>query len=203
MRYETLQRFIDPPLALTLLLVGLPLWLIATLAAALDQGVPFFSQTRIGQHNKPFRLLKLRTMRMPQPSDRSEADRITLTGHLLRRSGLDEWPQLINILRGEMTWIGPRPLLPHYLPWYTAEERYRHAVKPGITGLAQVRGGNALRWPERLALDVEYVRRKSFAFDLLIIFYTVFFVIRRLLLNGDPTQDVIPFNEWAKQHRND
>lgn len=201
MRYESLQRWVDPPLALTLLLAGLPLWLLTSLLSALAHGEALFIQVRIGQHEKPFRMFKLRTLRDPIPGDSPEINRTTRIGRWLRRTGLDEWPQLINILRGEMTWVGPRPLLPQYIPWYSTEERQRHVVKPGITGWAQIQGGNRLPWPQRLAADVEYVRRKSFAFDLRILMNTALFVFCRLTTNDDTTPDLIPFNEWAEQQR--
>ena len=176
----------DPVVAALVLLLGAPVWLLVVLLASWDQnGKPFFFQVRIGYREKPFTLLKIRTLRESRANAESEPSRLTRTGRLLRRTCLDEWPQLINILKGDMFWIGPRPLLPEYLPHYSEEQKKRHWVRPGLTGLSQIRGGNRLDWPTRLASDVEYIYRKSFVLDLFILIKTIYFVTDRIFVQDD------------------
>jgi lipopolysaccharide/colanic/teichoic acid biosynthesis glycosyltransferase len=157
-----------------LLLVAFsPLLLLVSLVSLGVQGRPIlFRQIRPGLDERPFDILKFRTMADIRglddellPDDR----RLTPFGRWLRRTSLDELPQLINVVRGELSLVGPRPLLPEYLPLYSAHQRRRHEVKPGLTGLAQVSGRNALDWPTRLRLDVEYVERCSLRLDLWIL----------------------------------
>jgi lipopolysaccharide/colanic/teichoic acid biosynthesis glycosyltransferase len=130
----------------------------------------FLRQWRVGRDNVPFQILKFRTMREGEGSD---AERLTSFGRFLRASSLDELPQLWNILRGDMSFVGPRPLLPQYLDRYTPEQARRHEVKPGLTGWAQVCGRNGLSWDDRLALDVWYVDHRSLALDLRILARTL------------------------------
>lgn len=129
---------------------------------------PFFIQTRIGRDNKPFKILKFRTLRF-ENDDHS----ITSFGKVLRTLSIDEWPQLINILKGEMSFIGPRPLLDEYLPLYNDRQSSRHKVKPGITGWAQVNGRNKLSWNESLEMDAYYAENVSFKLDMIVLFKTV------------------------------
>ncbi len=166
---------------LLLVVVTLPLWLpLLALLALLVWGVEgrpvLFRQERIGWRDATFMLLKFRTMRLGEGSD---SERLTRFGGWLRSSSLDELPQLLNVLRGEMSLVGPRPLPVRYLPRYSSEQRRRHEVRPGITGWAQVKGRNLLTWPERLALDVWYVTHRSFRLDLKILWLTVIKVVRR------------------------
>lgn len=149
---------------------------IALLITLFD-GLPvFFIQTRIGLHEREFRVYKFRTMRIQnQPSQ--SANLVTPFGRFLRRYSLDELPQLVNILRGEMSFVGPRPLLPEYVPLYTPAQRIRHYVRPGMTGLAQVSGRNALPWNERLKLDTRYAKNMGLKLDFLIIAKTISTVI--------------------------
>jgi lipopolysaccharide/colanic/teichoic acid biosynthesis glycosyltransferase len=148
-----------------------------------DMGRPvFFRQTRPGRYGRPFNLVKLRSMR--ESSDHegrplSDADRLTRVGACLRALSLDELPGLWNVLRGEMSLVGPRPLLMEYLELYTPRQARRHEVRPGITGWAQINGRNALSWEERLELDVWYVENQSFLLDIKILFRTVFKVLSR------------------------
>ncbi|NJO03249.1 MAG: sugar transferase [Bacteroidia bacterium] len=145
-------------------LLGLTLLLLIS-----NRGQVFFVQERIGQYGKPFRIIKFKTMRDtydPEGRLLSDHQRITPLGKFLRKSSLDELPQFINILLGDMRLIGPRPLLPEYLPLYSPEQARRHEVKPGITGWAQINGRNSISWPERLALDVWYVDHRSATLDL-------------------------------------
>lgn len=142
----------------------------------------FFVQTRPGMHKKPFELIKFRTMKPPAPGTDgigNDADRITKVGQFLRASSLDELPTLINVVKGDMSLVGPRPLLMRYLDRYTPEQARRHEVRPGITGLAQVRGRNALGWEEKFELDVYYVDHQSLFLDLQILWETVGKVLRR------------------------
>jgi lipopolysaccharide/colanic/teichoic acid biosynthesis glycosyltransferase len=142
----------------------------------------FFHQTRIGLHGKPFVLYKLKTMRDPRPGEdplTTDAIRITPLGRFLRATSLDELPSLWNVLKGDMRLVGPRPLLPEYLPLYTPEQMRRHEVKPGITGWAQVNGRNAISWEEKFRLDVWYVDHRSAWLDLKILWLTVWQVLAR------------------------
>lgn len=153
-----------------------PVFIVLAVLVAARMGRPvFFVQERIGLKNRPFNLVKFRTMRdavdrhgTPLP----DAERLTPFGRWLRRTSLDELPELLNVLRGEMSLVGPRPLLPQYLPRYSPRQARRHEVRPGLTGLAQVSGRNRLSWAERLELDVQYVEQRSFALDARIIFMT-------------------------------
>ena len=141
-----------------------------------------FRQRRPGLHGEPFILLKFRTMREARDTEGEllpDEERMTRFGSFLRRASLDELPTLWNVLKGDMSLVGPRPLLMEYLPLYTPEQARRHEVRPGITGWAQVRGRNELPWEERLALDVWYVDHQSFWLDLKILFLTVWKVLKR------------------------
>jgi lipopolysaccharide/colanic/teichoic acid biosynthesis glycosyltransferase len=144
-------------------------------------GPVLFRQERAGRHGEPFTLVKFRSMREGPGSD---AERLTAAGRFLRASSLDELPALWNVLRGEMSLIGPRPLPLSYLGRYTAEQRHRHDVRPGITGLAQVRGRNTLSWEQKFAYDLEYVRDQSLGLDLRILADTVRTVLRRDGINA-------------------
>ena len=164
---------------LVLTLVTAPLWLLACVAVALAVllalGRPvLFRQERAGLNGRPFALVKFRTMRI---GDGADAERLTRFGRLLRATSLDELPELFNVLRGEMSLVGPRPLPVRYLPRYTSEQMRRHDVLPGITGWAQVNGRNALDWETRFRYDLEYVARRSLAFDVKILALTVLRVV--------------------------
>lgn len=160
-----------------------PLFVLLAVAVRVCLGAPvFFRQQRPGLHGRPFTLVKFRSMRdavdstgRPLP----DAERLPRFGRLLRASSLDELPELWNVLRGDMALVGPRPLLMEYLPRYTPEQARRHAVRPGITGWAQIHGRNAVEWEQRFALDVWYVDHGSFALDLRILLLTVRQVLRR------------------------
>lgn len=177
------KRLLD----VVLTLVTSPLWapVVALLALVVRArfGAPaFFVQTRPGLHGAPFRLIKVRTMSDTRDDTGMllpDEDRLTPLGQFLRSTSLDELPQLWNVLRGDMSLVGPRPLLIKYLPLYNEHHRRRHDVRPGITGLAQVGGRNAITWPQKLDLDVEYVDRCSFALDLRILWQSARAVLRR------------------------
>lgn len=176
------KRLLDISVALALLLFFSPLFAGIALAIALAMGRPvFFRQMRPGKDGAPFMLLKFRTMSDERDRDgslRPDAERLTPLGKFLRRASLDELPQLWNVLRGEMSLVGPRPLLMEYLPRYNAAQRRRHEVKPGITGWAQINGRNALSWEEKFALDVWYVDNRTFWLDLRILALTALAVLR-------------------------
>ena len=162
------------------LLLAAPIMLAAAVSVWLTMGAPvLFRQRRLGRYERPFTLLKFRTMRPANGQEFSPSERLTRTGRLLRQLSIDELPQLWNVLKGEMSLVGPRPLYPEYLPYYTLRERRRHLVRPGITGLAQVSGRNRSHWDDRLELDVHYVAHKSLALDLWIILKTFAKVLRR------------------------
>lgn len=181
--YSRLQRVMDVALAGPGLVLATPLMvLIAMAIRAVMREPALFKQRRIGISNAPFVLLKFRTMRTATDSNGRalpDCERLTWLGRLLRKTSFDELPQLWNVLRGEMSLVGPRPLLPVYLPRYTAFQRRRHEVKPGITGWVQVNGRNALTWEQKFELDVWYVDHKSFLLDLKILLLTVLSLLQR------------------------
>jgi lipopolysaccharide/colanic/teichoic acid biosynthesis glycosyltransferase len=182
MSWPTAKRTIDAALATAALIALAPLLLLTATAVAIALGRPvLFRQNRAGRGGKPFEVLKFRTMLEPDPGGSivSDADRLTPFGRLLRSTSLDELPSLWNVLRGDMSVVGPRPLPVKYLPRYSRVQARRHEVRPGITGLAQVRGRNALSWEEKFAFDVAYVNGTSLRLDLRIIAATVGVVLRR------------------------
>jgi undecaprenyl phosphate N,N'-diacetylbacillosamine 1-phosphate transferase len=156
--------------------------LVAVILAIANGGTPFFTQMRPGKHGKPFRLVKFKTMNDLKDGDGDllpDDMRLTKIGRMVRESSLDELPQLVNVLKGEMSLVGPRPLLMEYLPLYDARQARRHDVKPGITGWAQINGRNALPWAEKFKLDVWYVDNQSFSLDIRILFLTIMKVFKR------------------------
>lgn len=178
-----IKRILDFLLSLCALLVLSPVLLILTVLGAWKmKGNPFFTQLRPGKDEKIFRLIKFRTMTCEKDKDGNllpDEQRLTKYGKVLRSTSLDELPELINILKGEMSIVGPRPLLVQYLPVYNEEQRHRHDVRPGLTGWAQVNGRNAISWEERFRLDVEYVRNITFVMDVKIILRTVGKIFKR------------------------
>jgi lipopolysaccharide/colanic/teichoic acid biosynthesis glycosyltransferase len=176
------KRFLDVLGAALALVVVSPVLAVVAVLVAVKLGSPvLFRQPRPGLHGETFTILKFRTMLEPDPAAGlvSDSDRLTPFGSFLRSMSLDELPSLWNILRGDMSFVGPRPTLCRYLELYTAEESRRHDVLPGLTGLAQVRGRNALPWPERLRSDVEYVDTVTLGLDLRILLRTIVVVLRR------------------------
>lgn len=177
------KRILDIFGALTGLFLFSPLLFITALLIWRQMGSPvFFRQSRPGRDSKPFGMIKFRTMRDAIDADGRplpDAERLTKLGRLLRSSSLDELPELWNVLKGEMSLVGPRPLLMEYLPLYSPEQARRHEVRPGVTGWAQVNGRNAISWDEKFALDVWYVDNRSLWLDLKIIWLTIRKVIKR------------------------
>lgn len=180
-RHGLYRDWLKRPFDLAFLALTLPVWgpvlLGAIVAVWISMGRPvFFRQDRIGHHDRPFRILKLRTMLDTRDAEGAllpDEARLTRAGRILRKTSLDELPEILNIVRGEMSIVGPRPLLPDYLPLYSPEQSRRHHVRPGLTGLAQVKGRNALTWPRKFALDLDYVDTLSLGRDLKIIGLTV------------------------------
>jgi sugar transferase EpsL len=172
-----MKRFVDFMLSLLGLLALAPLILLLMLLVRIRLGVPvFFTQTRPGQDGKPFRMVKFRTMTDARDGYGNllpDAERLTQFGMFMRASSLDELPELWNVLKGEMSLVGPRPLLMEYLPLYSPDQARRHEVRPGITGWAQVNGRNAISWEEKFEYDVWYVDHQSFALDMKILFMTL------------------------------
>lgn len=171
------KRPIDFVLSLLALIVLSPVLLILTALGAIKmKGNPFFTQLRPGKNEKIFRLIKFRSMTCEKDKQGNllpDDQRLTRYGRILRSTSLDELPELINILRGDMSIVGPRPLLVEYLPYYTEEERHRHDVRPGLTGLSQVSGRNAVTWEKRFELDVYYRNNATLVKDIEIIIATV------------------------------
>jgi lipopolysaccharide/colanic/teichoic acid biosynthesis glycosyltransferase len=181
--YNTLLKpAIDRLAALVGLVVSLPVTLVLTvLLAWANQGKPFFFQMRPGLRGKPFRIVKFKTMNDRRGADGEllpDAERLTPVGSFVRKTSLDELPQLWNVLLGDLSLIGPRPLLMEYLPLYSPEQARRHLVRPGITGWAQVNGRNAISWPEKFRLDGYYVDHVSAGLDGKIVWKTILNVLR-------------------------
>lgn len=178
-----LKRFFDFTLSLLALIVLSPVFLVLIiLGAIMMKGNPFFVQKRPGKNEKIFKLIKFRTMSCEKGADGKplpDKDRLNKYGRLLRASSLDELPELINILKGDMSLVGPRPLAVVYLPYYTEEEKHRHDVRPGLTGLAQVNGRNAISWESRFEYDIKYVNSISLINDIKILINTVLKVFKR------------------------
>jgi lipopolysaccharide/colanic/teichoic acid biosynthesis glycosyltransferase len=176
------KRLFDLVLTVLALIVLLPLLAIVACLVRIRLGAPvLFRQTRPGWKEKPFTLFKFRTMTDRKGDDGNllpDAQRLTRLGAFLRKTSIDELPELINVLRGDMGLVGPRPLFMGYLPYYTKREHLRHTVRPGITGLSQINGRNYLQWDERLEMDVKYVENISFQQDVKIIFRTFFQVLK-------------------------
>jgi lipopolysaccharide/colanic/teichoic acid biosynthesis glycosyltransferase len=171
-----MKRVVDFLVASIAVLLLSPLFVVIALCVRFTMGSPvFFRQTRPGQGGRAFTLLKFRTMKVEQAGAGvlSDGERLTPLGRVLRRTSLDELPELINVVRGEMSLVGPRPLLMEYLPLYNPEQARRHEVRPGITGWAQVNGRNGIDWEEKFKLDLWYVEHRSFMLDLRILWMTV------------------------------
>ncbi|MDY0933050.1 sugar transferase [Chryseobacterium sp. CFBP8996] len=171
-----LKRFIDFIAAFLGLLILSPIFIIVAIGLYFsNQGKPFFFQKRPGKNEKLFSIIKFKTMNDKKDANGnllSDAERLTPVGSFVRKTSLDELPQLINVLKGDMSLIGPRPLLPQYLPLYSEIQKKRHLVRPGITGWAQVNGRNAISWTKKFELDVWYVDHISFITDLKVFFTT-------------------------------
>ncbi|NLC40876.1 MAG: sugar transferase [Clostridiaceae bacterium] len=198
-----LKRPLDIVFSLLGLLIAFPFILIAGIFIKIDSPGPvFFTQHRIGYKCKTFKLYKLRTM------DTGEFDadgkkirdrnRVTKVGRVIRKLSIDEFPQFLNILKGDMSFIGPRPLVLRYLPYYTDEELKRHDTRPGITGLAQVNGRAYLQWEDRFAYDLDYVRNVSFCMDVQIILKTIKSVVKKEGTSTIRPDGLVDFDVYRK-----
>lgn len=195
-----IKRPLDFFLSLLAFVILLPVFLVVSFLLLLsNRGTPFFTQTRPGLNCKLFRVIKFKTM-----NDKTDVNgnllpdhiRLTKTGKFVRKTSLDEIPQLINVLKGEMSLIGPRPLLIEYLELYTPEYRRRHDVRPGITGWAQVNGRNTISWREKFEYDLYYVDNLTFALDLKIFFITIFKVFKAEGISGRGVATAERFNGY-------
>ena len=177
-----LKRLIDIILSLTALIIFCPVMIIvAALLFVSGHKKIFFVQKRVGQYNKVFRLVKFVSMTDARDKEGKllpDKDRLTSIGKFIRKTSLDELPQLLIVLKGDMSLIGPRPLLVEYLPLYNAEQQKRHLVRPGISGWAQVNGRNAISWEKKFELDVWYVKHQSFLLDVKIVFLTILNILQ-------------------------
>lgn len=195
---NTFKRLLDFLISGIILLIIWPIiFVIAIILHFSNHGAgAFFTQARPGKNGKIFRLLKFKSMTDERDADGNllpDAQRLTKIGKFIRSTSLDELPQLINVLKGDMSLIGPRPLLPEYLPLYSEEQARRHEVRPGITGWAQVHGRNAISWQEKFKLDVWYVDHCSLAVDLKIIWLTIKKVIAREGISSSTSETMEPF----------
>ena len=193
-----IKRILDIIASFFLLIVVIPvILLLSVLLIFQNKGTPFFFQDRPGQYEKKFRIIKFKTM--TDDMDKKgillpDNERITKLGSFIRNTSLDELPQLFNVFIGNMSLVGPRPLLFKYLPLYSKDQKKRHAVKPGITGWAQVNGRNAISWSKKFEYDVYYVNNISFLLDLKILWMTIAKVIKKEGVNQSDSRPMQPFN---------
>ncbi|WP_078432587.1 sugar transferase [Metabacillus halosaccharovorans] len=182
-----MKRIFDLCASIIILILLSPIILTVAILVRIKLGSPiFFKQERPGLHGKPFYFYKFRTMTNEKDGNGElliDEYRLTSFGEFLRKTSLDEFPQLINVIKGDISLVGPRPLLMDYLALYTKEQARRHLVRPGITGWAQINGRNSLSWEEKFELDLWYVKNRTFLLDLKILFYTVYKVIRAKDIN--------------------
>lgn len=197
------KRVLDFTLSLIALTVLFPILLVLTILGAIKmKGNPFFTQLRPGKDEKIFKLIKFRSMTCEKDTNGNllpDEQRLTRYGKILRSTSLDELPELINILKGDMSIVGPRPLAVQYLPYYNEQEKKRHLVLPGLTGLAQVSGRNATTWEERFAYDITYVSHISFLNDVKIIIRTVIAVFKRSGIGVRGVDSPIDFDEYRRR----
>lgn len=180
-----------------LLILSPFLFLVSLLLSLQNRGTPLFFQTRPGKHQKAFKIIKFKTMTDEKDAAGNllpDIDRMTALGRVIRKLSIDELPQLINVLKGDMSLIGPRPLLFKYIPLYSEEQLRRHEVRPGITGWAQVNGRNSIPWTKKFELDVEYIDNLSFLLDLKIIYKTVLKVLKKEGVNQREDRPMQPFD---------
>ena len=206
MYVKYIKRILDFILSLIALIILSPVFLIIAILVRIKLGKPvIFRQQRPGKDEKIFTLYKFRTMTDKKDENGNllpDSERLTKFGKVLRSTSLDELPELINIIKGNMSIVGPRPLAVKYLPYYTEEERKRHSVRPGLTGLAQINGRNCLDWKKRFEYDVEYVNSISISKDLKIIFKTIIKVFNREDIVVRGKGKTIDFDEYRKNEVN-
>lgn len=197
MVYSYIKRLFDIIAALFIFLIASPLFIVLAISLLLvNEGKPFFFQVRPGKNNKLFKVIKFKTMNERKDAAGNllpPAQRITSVGRFIRSTSLDEIPQLLNVIIGDMSLVGPRPLRVEYLPLYSAFQARRHEVKPGITGWAQVNGRNTVDWDKRFEMDVWYVENRSFLLDLKILLLTIYKVINKDGVNQSEQKTMEPF----------
>lgn len=197
---KCIKRLLDIMMSLLGLIILSPIFLIVAILVKIKLGSPIiFSQDRPGKNEKIFKLYKFRSMTNQKDENGNllpESQRLTKFGKILRSTSLDEIPELFNILKGDMSFIGPRPLLVKYLPYYNEKEKHRHDVRPGLTGLAQINGRNALDWEKRFEYDVQYVNNITFLNDLKIFFLTFYKVIKKDNIITAGTGKMVSFDEY-------
>lgn len=193
-----IKRIVDFVVALSAFVLLLPVFILVALVLSIaNRGTPFFLQTRPGKNERIFKVIKFKTM-----NDRKDAQgkllpdsvRLTPVGKIIRKTSLDEIPQLINVIKGDMSLVGPRPLRVHYLPLYNETQKRRHLVRPGITGWAQINGRNTISWTKKFEYDVWYVDNLSFMLDLKIIYKTFIKVFQAKDINASQDVTMEPFN---------
>lgn len=200
------KRIFDFSIALLTLIMLMPLFILISILISLNLGLPIiYTQERPGSKTKAFKLFKFRSMTNEKDSDGnllSNEKRLTAFGKKLRSTSIDELPSLINVIKGEMSLVGPRPLRMRYLPYYNNEQLRRHDVKPGITGYAQANGRSSLSWDQKFEMDIYYVDNLSLKLDLKIILKTFLNVIKRKDTNPNGNSFEIPFDDYIKQQHN-
>jgi len=198
-----IKRLFDIIIASLVLIIALPLICVIAILSFLLLGRPiFFRQQRPGIYGEAFLMVKLRTMRDDKDASGNllpDEQRLTRYGRFLRSSSLDELPELWNVLKGDMSLVGPRPLLMHYLPLYDDEQMRRHNVRPGVTGWAQVKGRNALSWEEKFKLDIWYVEHQSFWLDIKILFMTLWTIMNRKGISAEGSSTMPVFEGSGKK----
>ena len=201
------KRFFKRPMDFTLSLLAIiflsPLLIVTAILVRIKLGSPvIFKQKRPGLNDKIFTIYKFRTMTDKKDSEGNllpDGERLTNFGRFLRSSSLDELPELFNILKGDMSIVGPRPLAVAYLPYYTQDERKRHSVRPGLSGLAQINGRNVITWEERFSYDIQYVNNITFCLDLSIIIITIFVAFKRADIGERGIDAPINFSEYRRK----
>jgi len=195
---KIIKPALDFLIALIVFILLSPIFVVVTVGLWFaNEGKPFFYQLRPGKGERIFKIIKFKTMNDRRDANGQllpDAERLTKIGTFVRKTSLDEIPQLLNVLKGDMSLIGPRPLLVKYLPYYSKREQLRHTVRPGITGLAQVNGRNKLNWDDRLELDAQYVENLSFLLDIKILFRTIV----NVLLRKDIAVGYIDLDDYRK-----
>lgn len=198
--YDVVKRVIDVVVSGVGLVISAPIQLVIALIVLKTHGRPIlFRQSRPGKDGVIFEMVKFRTMLEPDATHITDEDRLTKIGRFLRATSLDELPSLWNVFKGDMSLVGPRPLLVSYLELYSAEQARRHEVRPGITGLAQVKGRNSISWGERFALDVKYVENRSLLLDFKVLVWTVKTVIARNGISHEGHVTMPPFDEQVQR----
>ncbi len=200
-----IKRLLDIIISLCSLIILSPIILIVAILVRIKLGSPIiFKQERPGKNEKIFKLYKFRSMDNKTDENGKllpDKERLTKFGKILRSTSLDELPELINILKGDMSLIGPRPLAVSYLPYYNETEKHRHDVRPGLTGLAQINGRNALNWEDRFKFDIEYINNITFINDVKILLKTFYKVIKREGIVTRGTNQIIDFDEYRKDQK--